>query len=572
MTASSAPRERVRLVSPPDAGWLGAAGLGLLLLAAGLLLMYAGRHLTFFYDEWTFAITRRGGGVGTYLDPHNGHLSLFPVLVYKALYATVGLRHYFPYRLVLTLLHVLCGALLYVLARRRVGPVWALVPACLLLFLGSAWQDLLWPFQIGYLGSVAGGFGAFALLDRPGRRGHGWAALLLGVSLASSSAGISFLLAAAALLLLQRRPWRELWIVGLPAALYILWYIGWGGGEQTSADAILGAPQYVANAGGGAVAGIVGLDPGTWGGPLLVALLATLVMRAREAAPTRAAIAAWVGVLVFWVLTAVVRSGVGEPAASRYVYIGAAFILLAVVESAAGAVGATGGRLTWLGLALSGLLLAGALLTNIDNLRRGERSLRASDDSVRASLAAVQIAAPAEPAGFVPDQVNAPQLTAGGYLQIVHDLGSPAPSEPALLRAAESFRARADIVLAHAEGIGGGGASAMPPSGLHVAALFGAVFSRHGSCGSVTPTAPLASVDLSAAVGTALSVHQPAGGSATIYLRRFASAFGLPALTTVPAGRTTTLAFPRDLAPQVSWAVQVVDTGPFSVCGAAGAR
>ncbi len=71
---------------------------------------YAGRHLTFFYDEWAFILTRRGGGLGTYLDPHNGHLALFPVIVYKVLFATVGLRHYTPYRVVEIALHLLAAS------------------------------------------------------------------------------------------------------------------------------------------------------------------------------------------------------------------------------------------------------------------------------------------------------------------------------------------------------------------------------------------------------------------------------------------------------------------------------
>src|SRR5947209_7490024 len=111
------------------------AALASLMLASALLLLYAGRHLTFFYDEWSFILTRRGGGLHTYLDPHNGHPVLFPVIVYKLLFELVGLRHYAPYRVVGVALHLLCAALLYVLARRRIGPWAALVPSAMLLLL-----------------------------------------------------------------------------------------------------------------------------------------------------------------------------------------------------------------------------------------------------------------------------------------------------------------------------------------------------------------------------------------------------------------------------------------------------
>ncbi len=162
----------------------------LLLLAAAAVLLYAGRHLTFFFDEWSWILGRRGGGSGTFLDPYNGHFSLFPIAVYKLLFATVALRHYTPYRVVGVALHLLCCVLLYILVRRRVGPWLALVPTALLLFMGTASQDLLWPFQIGFFSSVAGGLGALALIEDG--RSDVLACLLLVWSIVSSAIGIPF--------------------------------------------------------------------------------------------------------------------------------------------------------------------------------------------------------------------------------------------------------------------------------------------------------------------------------------------------------------------------------------------
>src|SRR5947207_5143984 len=110
----------------------------MLLFAAAVVLLYAGRHLTFFYDEWDYVLGRRGSSVAAYLDPHNGHLSLFPVVVYKILFAIVGLRHYTPYRVAAIAVHLTCGVMLYTLARRRISPWLALVPTTLLLFMGTA--------------------------------------------------------------------------------------------------------------------------------------------------------------------------------------------------------------------------------------------------------------------------------------------------------------------------------------------------------------------------------------------------------------------------------------------------
>jgi hypothetical protein len=539
--------------------------LALLMAAAALLLLYAGRRLTFFYDEWNFITLRRGGSLDSYLAPHNGHLSLFPVLVYKALFATVGLRSYFPYRLVTVALHLLCAGLLYVIARRRLGPVGGLLPAGLLLFLGTAWQDLLWPFQIGYFGSIAGGLGALAVLDADPLERVWPAAALLTWSVSSSGVGIPYLVAAAALLLVRRAPWRHLWVIAVPVVVYIAWYIGWGGGDQTSRSAILGAPQYIANAAAGAVAGIAGLDPTAWGPPLAVAavVMVALAWRRRGTAViTPMFAAALLGAVVFWGLTAIVRAGPAEPAASRYIYVGGVFVLLLGVEAARGIRWTTG----WLPLAAVAVI--GVFVANINVLRDGEGGLRASDDSVRASLAAVQIAAPIVPASFEPDPTNAPQLTAGDYLRAERDLGSPAPSISQLAASPESFRARSDIVLAHAESLRPGSQSGLSPALIRNDALYGAVAVRQGACERILPRGALASLDVTLPSGTAISIRAQPGARASVYVRRFASAFAPPTFTTVAGGASASVGFPRDLASQVPWHVQVVDPVTFSVCPA----
>src|SRR5262245_56489806 len=83
---------------------------GFLVLGAALYYV-AGRGLSFFFDEWTFILQRQPNSADAFLAGHNGHLSLVPVLVYKALWSTVGLRHYGPYRLVDVALHLVCVSL-----------------------------------------------------------------------------------------------------------------------------------------------------------------------------------------------------------------------------------------------------------------------------------------------------------------------------------------------------------------------------------------------------------------------------------------------------------------------------
>lgn len=541
------------------------AVLAALMLLSAAVLLYAGRHLTFFYDEWNFILTRRGESVGTYLDPHNGHLSLFPVVVYKVLFKLVGLRHYTPYQVVLVVLHLLGCGLLYVLARRRIGPWLALLPATLLLFMGTAWQDLLWPFQMGYLGSIAGGLGAMALLDRGVAPRDGLAMALLIWSMASSSVGIPFLLACAVLLLVSRQPWRRFWVVAVPAALYVLWYIGWGTSEQTTRDAILAAPQYVANAASGAAAGIAGLDDTTWGPALALALFGAVTVgwhARRRGAPTPMLLAAAVGALLFWLLTAVVRADAAEPDASRYVYVGAFFIMLIVAEACLG----LGTVTPW--FALAAVLVLGAVISNINALRSGEEGMRAADASVRASLAAVQIAAPVVSPAFSPNPGDAPQITAGPYLAAVRALGSPALTLGELERAPETIRLGADGVLEQAEAIhesqlSGPVTGAAPVS---VTGESGGQATPRGMCQVFRPTAAGAYVDIQVTPGSQVLLGAKAGPGPTVYLRRFASDFGPPPLTPGAGASGALIAFPDDRAPTEPWELRIAPSRIVEIC------
>ena len=118
--ASRRPRSRAGLagLSANTASTLVLAGLA---VVAAVLIMHEGRGLNFFFDEWDFVLRQRSG-VHSLFEPHVGHLSLVPIVIYRILLHTVGLAPYWPYRLVALVLHLVCVWLLFVLARRRVGP------------------------------------------------------------------------------------------------------------------------------------------------------------------------------------------------------------------------------------------------------------------------------------------------------------------------------------------------------------------------------------------------------------------------------------------------------------------
>jgi len=117
---------------------------------AGAALMYVGGGLTFVNDEWAFIYTRREWTLDVFLQPHVEHLVLFPVGVYKALFATVGLTEHWVYRLTVVGAHLVCVALVFVLARRRVGDGLALAASVLILSSGRLTRTCYGPSRSGW--------------------------------------------------------------------------------------------------------------------------------------------------------------------------------------------------------------------------------------------------------------------------------------------------------------------------------------------------------------------------------------------------------------------------------------
>jgi len=399
-----------------------------------------GRGLNFFYDEWDFILGRRDYSVNAFLESHGGHLVVVPVLIYKALLSTVGLGHYGPYRLVVLALHLLCVVLLFVFARRRVGGAVAVIAATSLLFLGGAWQDLLWAFQITYLGSLAAGLGAMLALERGDKRGDITAALLLGLSLSCSGLGVPFLGGASVYLLLKRRFWPRLWLIAIPALPYAIWYLYYGHGE-TSVSNASAAPSYVFDSLVGAMGALSGHGADNTARNLALLGIAAAVLAVVLRRPWRSALPFATVVLLFWVLTALSRAQLHEPAASRYLYPGAMMLLLVTAELLRGI------RFPVVVVILLAGLVLHSSLNSLTTLHKGAAGLRYDDGIVAAELAGVELEKGVVPASFRPDTVRAPQVTAGPYLAAVREFGSPAMPLSLLTKQSPLARVEVDRVL-----------------------------------------------------------------------------------------------------------------------------
>src|SRR3954452_23475781 len=202
-----------------------ALALAVLCLLAFAVIMRAGRGLFFFGDEWAFILDRRGLSPSVFLSPHNEHPVVVGVITYKVLLAVFGLGSYRPYLVTVALFHLVTCVLVWVYARRLLGPRLALVPAALLLFLGAAWEDVVWAFQIAFIGAALFGVLAFIALDD--RRD--WLACLALVGAVTSSAlGLPFLLIAAIRIAWEPTRWRRAWVIAVPVIVLAIILLGYG--------------------------------------------------------------------------------------------------------------------------------------------------------------------------------------------------------------------------------------------------------------------------------------------------------------------------------------------------------
>jgi hypothetical protein len=351
---------RLRDFSHP---WATHAAAGMC-VAAFAALLYLTRRFDFYYDEWDFVIGGPHWTLSDYFQPHNEHWSTVPALVYRALFALDGARSYLPFMAVLLAMHAGIAFLLYVLIRRRQGDALGLVAAATVLFLGRGAENILWAFQMGFLGSVLFGLGAWVLLDRPGpspMRPVG-ASLLLLLAMMSSGIGLFFLAAIAVELLLDPR--RRPWLVALaPAgAAYLAWFLLIGRAHSTvhrspySLEAVRSLLTYVPFGIGAAVVGLFGLAfKYSEAGLAALALLVGASWTPPRPPPGQRAVAALAGLLAEFGLIGLVRAQFGDQEAGspRYVYIAAIFLLILMAEAL--------GRVPWRGIWRAGLVALVAL-------------------------------------------------------------------------------------------------------------------------------------------------------------------------------------------------------------------
>jgi hypothetical protein len=536
--------------------------LALALAAGAALILALTWHLTFYQDTFEFLMNRRGFTVDALLKPHNEHIVVIPVAIEQLFLHLFGMTTARPEYVLLTAGLVGCAGLVFVYVKRRIGPWMGLFAAVLLLCLGPAWEVLLWPFEIGFVGSIFFGLATLLALERRDRTGDVLACVALVCSLGFSSLGIPFAIGAVvAILQRPRAAWRRsAFAVVVPIVLYGLWYVGWGHEAENhmSLHNVLISPRYVVEAiavGLGSLFGLGndpisgGADP-VWGRAMLVAALVLLVARQvyRRVGffpgfwPAAAAAA------TNWFLTAFNYIPGREPIASRYQYATCVFIVLLLANLLYGL------RFSRRALIVGGVVTVLAIAPNLVVLNDGKDVLREQTTLTRADTGALDIARRTVDPSFElsPAIAGTPSLIdvfAGKYLEAVDEFGSPGYSPAELEAAPELGRKQADIVLAQA----------LP---LATATTTG----RYDPVGGENCVAVGGGEGKEVAVGPGTTrIEVAPGPHAGFSLRRFAVG-EYPVVTEgAPGESTTVLTIPRDEAEQ-PWYLLVEASQAARVC------
>ncbi|HEX5593064.1 MAG TPA: hypothetical protein VFX35_06930 [Solirubrobacterales bacterium] len=521
------------------------------LAASATLLFSLTSHLTFVGDGWNLLAARPDWSVDTFLEPFNEHPIVIPAFVYKVLLAVFGMESARPFYVVSISLFLLCAVLLFLFLRRRVGDWGALAAAVVVLFLGAAYEDLLWEFQMGFFGSMAAGIGALLALDREDRAGDVAASALLVVATAFSTLGIPFVLAAAAQVAVGPRPRRRRAFVFLiPLALYAIWWLvsGHAAGGQIGLEDLPRLPGYVFEVAGAGIASLLGQQPIDAEGqpPLLAELLALLLAgaliyrlaRRREVPP--GLIVALVLLFSFWLLIALDRGP--QRFSSRFQYPSAVFLLIVAAEALRGV------RLSRAVAAVLVAVTAAAVIGGASLLHQGYTDRwKPTAGQIRATLAVIDIAGPAAHPRYAISLPPSIFLPVAKYREAKRRHGTPAYSEAQLLAAAEENGQIADLTLVGALGLG----LRTPSRGAEPKACRTVNSSNAGNAAAQL-----------AASGEFL-LDNRSSRRVNLGVRRFSPAVPTQ-LGYLPAGASRSLRLPRDRSPR-PWAL-ALDGGPVRLC------
>jgi hypothetical protein len=544
--------------------------LGAAIAISATWLMLAGHGLSFASDDLVYYahyVTQNGEHVPThgleyFFAPSNGHLQVVGKAIYEVLFKTAGGGNYWAFQAVNLLGVMTCVVLFFLFARKRIGPIPALVPSVSLLFLAYGWEAFLWAFDMHTIYALAFGLGALLLFERGDRRGDVGACILLVLAIGMIELGLAFVFGVAVAVLLSPDRRRRAWIVLVPLALYAIWWIWSRHFDQSSImlSNIRLLPKTETDALAAIAGSVFGLNPTgpgvvqsvteitAWGSVVAgIAVVALAFRISRGKVPPEL----WAFAAVAFAYWGLIALAARPPDSSRYIFAGATLVFFVMAAALKGT------SISWKIVAVAACLVAFAIPANVQKLYDGRLGQLNDGKISRTEYAMVDLAKDHVRPDYAPGED--PQVTenggavftalvSGDYLQGAEDFGPIGFSPQEVAEQSPELRTVADISLVRALRLKGEPVS--PPA-------------DEADCSSLRPDSPDGFAEAPLPQGGAL-IGVPGNGFASVGLRRFADP-GAPSyeLVRVGKGGWVEIAIPTDAA-EVPW--QLVVDGAVRIC------
>lgn len=504
--------------------------LSLIVIVAGLLELSIMHGTIWYSDEFRFGLDYRGLSHNIFKEEF-GFVFPFTRIAYNTLFRLFGFRTYLPFRVMGVSCTVALACSVGVYTARVANRALGLILAAYFMLLGSSFHNLLWPAaSISELGLAALPIG-LTLLMRAQRSSTIAAFFAFGIAFGFAGPQAVAPVFGCLVFLAMERRWRAtlapiLWFGYYMALVYFSHYRS----PAPIFTNILNAPGFVYRAAIGGASGAMGLESSV--GPVaLAAFLVAVAVGFRKLPKARQSRVLGIAsmMVAFWLITAVLRGHLNEPAAPRYLVFTVAGYVLILVELSTLVIW-TAYRRT-----LSIAIIVFATLGNTSMLVFSGRAFRFQSENQRAELAALELSFAHAAPTYQPDPTTMPYISAAPYQNAIRTLGSPALSFTELPSSSESARESADRVLLELGSVLVTGTPVADKSGASCRAL-----------GGPSSTIELAPTD------APIYVQNVGVLPVEIKARRFAGAFPSTSISEVFPGRAVQISTIADRSP-VGW-------------------
>ena len=315
--------------------------VGVIAMISFALSLWINRTTWFLGDDFAILTNRYfaaadGNWSQALLLPHNDHLIAIPVLVFIGLGYIFGLDNHLAYMLPAIAMHIaILLAIAIILRKRCTSSLTALSAVCCVAFISAGYEVLMMATNMAHVAPIFLVLYQLILVDHDGDISRqDLVASLLGV-IAVLCAGTSIpLIAMITLFLILKRQFKRGLLIAAPAAtLWLMWFVKYGSLnhgvkgdiQYTTFNKMAQITQYVIKGMQGSLEAISHIAGSS---TLLIILCFLGLYKKSIKSPTiLMPFCMAVGSVLFYFITGFSRVTFGAPVSSRYVYLGAIFII-----------------------------------------------------------------------------------------------------------------------------------------------------------------------------------------------------------------------------------------------------